>query len=87
MILTAEISFYPLTHDFEARVIAFIRALRGNQNIKIKTGGTSTLICGESDAVFEALRNATNACMSGLDTDVLVIKLLNTDAFDAPEID
>lgn len=86
MIITAEISFYPLTRDFETRVIEFIRALRGNQNIKIKTGGTSTIICGDSDTVFDILRTATNTCMNGPDTDVLVIKLLNTDAFDSPEI-
>jgi len=86
MVITAEISFYPLTQDYETRVIGFIRVLRGNPNLKIRTGGTSTIICGESDHVFETLRQATNACMGGTDTDVLVIKLLNTDAFDSPEI-
>lgn len=86
-ILTVELSFYPLTRDYEQRVIDFIRRLRQHTGVRLQTGGTSTLVCGDHDTVFDLLRDATRAFNEGEDTCIFVAKFLNRDAFDSPHID
>lgn len=85
--ITVELSFYPLTEDYEQRVIDFIRDLRTYTQLDTKVGGTSTIIRGDHLAVFNALRDASERFMTADDTAIFVAKFLNTDAFDAPKID
>ncbi len=85
--LTVELSFYPLTRDYEERVVAFIRRLRQQPGLKMHVGGTSTLICGDHDTLFDLLRDATREFNMDDDTCIFVAKFLNRDAFDSPRID
>lgn len=85
--LTVELSFYPLTRDYEQRVIDFIRRLREHPGMRLHTGGMSTLISGDHDTVFDLLRDATRDFNAGPDTCIFVAKFLNRDAFDTPRID
>lgn len=85
--LTVELSFYPLTHAYEQRVIDFIRRLREHPDVRLHTGGMSTLISGDHDTVFDLLRDATRDFNAGDDTCIFVAKFLNRDAFDTPQID
>lgn len=85
--ITVELSFYPLTKAYEQRVIAFIRHLRKEEELVIRTGGMSTLIHGGHDLVFEALRRCTKTFMEGDETVIFVAKFLNKDAFEDPHID
>lgn len=86
-ILTVELSFYPLTEAYEQRVIDFIRRLRQQPGVQLSTGGTSTLIRGDHDTVFDLLRDATREFNAGDETCIFVAKFLNRDAFDPPHID
>lgn len=85
--LTVELSFYPLTHDYEQRVIDFIRRLREHPGVRLHTGGMSTLVSGDHNTVFDLLRDATLDFNAGDDTCIFVAKFLNRDAFAAPHID
>ncbi|TCO77094.1 hypothetical protein [Chromatocurvus halotolerans] len=85
--LTVELSFYPLTRAYEQRVIDFIRRLREHPELRLQTGGMSTLISGDHDTVFDLLRDATRDFNAGDDTCIFVAKFLNRDAFDTPRID
>ncbi len=87
MTMTAELSLYPLSADYNVRVIEFIRILRQQKGIETRTGGTSTLVRGEAAAVMQAIQTATLATVQSPATYVLVAKYLNTDAFDVPQID
>ncbi len=87
MVITAELSLYPLTEAYEEVVIDFIRALRENSKIQTKTSGSSTLIVGESHNVFEAVQATYSAFMERQKGLILVVKYLNNDVFDDPQID
>jgi uncharacterized protein YqgV (UPF0045/DUF77 family) len=86
-LITVELSFYPLTKDYSDRVVAFVQRLREATDIDLATGGTSTLMRGPHDRVFDLLRDATRDFNRGADTCVFVAKFLNRDAFDAPTLD
>lgn len=87
MILTAELSLYPLSEAYEQLVIDYIRALRENPKLRVKTGAMSTLVNGEAEEVFDVIRAATLTFMEGKTKAILVAKFLNSDAFNDPEID
>lgn len=86
MTITAELSFYPLASNYEEQVIAFIRALRENQEVELHTGGMSTLVRGEYSVVFDLIKDASKVFFEGETTVILTVKYLNTDAFDTPQI-
>ena len=76
MVVTTELSLYPLTKDYEAPIISFIQALKANTEIKVYTHSMSTYVKGESPAVFSSIESA----LSSLDqTASLVIKVINRD--------
>ncbi|MEQ8516453.1 MAG: thiamine-binding protein [Chromatocurvus sp.] len=85
--LTVELSFYPLTREYEQRVIDFIHRLRQDVGVRLQTGGMSTLIHGDHDTVFDLLRDATRDFNAGDDTCIFVAKFLNRDPFESPHID
>lgn len=76
MRIQAEVSFYPLkAPDVTLEIAAFITALR-THDVEIELGALSTLVCGESDAVFDALKQAYHICaQSG--TAAMVVKYVN----------
>jgi uncharacterized protein YqgV (UPF0045/DUF77 family) len=87
MILTAELSLYPLSNDYNDLVIEFIRILRRQDGIETRTGGMSTQVRGEAAAVMQAIQTASIATMRTPNTFVLVAKYLNADAYEVPQID
>jgi uncharacterized protein YqgV (UPF0045/DUF77 family) len=54
MVVSIEISYYPLVEDFNVPVNNFIRQL-DNTNITIETGNMSTCIIGEYSEVMSLL--------------------------------
>lgn len=86
MIITAEISLYALTEDYEPLVIDYILKLREQPGIKVRTTGMSTYIRGEADAVFNAVHKSMLQHMSKGTTSSFVVKYLNADCFDDPQI-
>ena len=86
MTLTAELSFYPLTEAYEQRVIDFVKELRAIPNLQCKIGGMSSMISGSHDDVFNALSSLTRKYFADAETQILVVKFLNRNAFDDPTI-
>ncbi|SER23148.1 YkoF family thiamine/hydroxymethylpyrimidine-binding protein [Neolewinella agarilytica] len=74
---SAELSLYPLTKDYEEPIIAFIKLLQEQPDIKVATNGLSTQLTGEYDAVMKALTLAMKPSMAESTTCSFVIKLLN----------
>lgn len=79
MIITADISMYPLHEDYGTPIIRFVRDLRAHPGIEVITNALSSQVRGEFDAVTGAL----NACMRDhmrRDSEVVfVTRYLNLD--------
>lgn len=59
MLITVEISLYPLDENFKGPINDFIARLRTHKGLEIVTNATSTQIVGEHSAVFNALTKET----------------------------
>jgi uncharacterized protein YqgV (UPF0045/DUF77 family) len=77
LIVTAEISLYPLTTDYEADIIAFIQLLHTQEHIEVFSHSMSTFVRGESAFIFKAINAAFDAIGAQKDTLSLVIKMIN----------
>lgn len=79
MIISAELSLYPLTPDYEPVIVDFIIALRNQPGLRVATNGLSTQLTGEYTAVMAALTCAMEPTLAGAVTCSFVIKLLNVE--------
>ena len=77
--VSAELSLYPLTPDYETPIIAFIHRLRQQAGVNVATNGLSTQLTGEYAAVMKALTVAMEPTLVGEVTCSFVIKLLNVE--------
>lgn len=55
MEMTAEISLYPLTENYEEVVLLFLERLDRHPGIRFRTNGMSTQIFGDSETIFPLL--------------------------------
>jgi uncharacterized protein YqgV (UPF0045/DUF77 family) len=76
MVVTTELSLYPLTKDYEGPIIAFIKKLKESTDIEVYTHSMSTYVKGESQVVFTAVEAALASCDG---TVSLVMKTINRD--------
>lgn len=79
MIITAELSLYPLDSDYAPIVRAYIEALHQFEGLDIRSHTMSTEIFGEYSLVMRAIESATSAVFEQDDAAVLVAKLINRD--------
>lgn len=79
MIVTAEISCYPLTTDYSRVVDEFIRALRSYSNLKVQTGHSSTLAVGEISVLLPALQQCITDSFTKNGKSSFVMKILSGD--------
>ncbi len=79
LIVTTEISLYPLREDVEVPIIVFIHALRAQPGIEVVTNAMSTQVKGPFEAVQRALATCMRDVLAGPDTVVFVTKTLNLD--------
>jgi len=77
MIVSAELSLYPLTKDYEPVIIDFIKTLKSQPGIEVSVNGLSTQLTGEYADVMAALTHAVEPTFAGGVSCSLVIKLLN----------
>lgn len=63
MIVTVEISYYPLEKDYNTPILDFIKGLTENPKIKLEPGKMSSLITGEYKEVMEALTESMHVLM------------------------
>jgi len=62
MIITIEISYYPLSADFNNPISSFLEKLKSD-NIKVEVGLMSTVLVGEYDEVMKILTVAMKELM------------------------
>ncbi|GAB4379255.1 MAG: hypothetical protein Kow0075_09740 [Salibacteraceae bacterium] len=78
MKITIEISMYPLSDDYEQRVLTFIEFIK-NKGLRYKVNPTATHIFGESDAVFNALHEGISRSFQKGQKAAFVLKVLPGD--------
>lgn len=62
MTITVEISYYPLTKDFEDPINTFIEEISKN-NISIEVGRMSTIVNGEYEKIMSVLTESMGELM------------------------
>ncbi len=77
MIITVELSMYPLDADYKPAIRAFIHELRSQNGIETVTNQMSTQIRGEFDDVMPAVTACLKKSMADNDKVVFVTKFLN----------
>lgn len=76
MQLTAELSLYPLSEDYETIVLAFIDQLLSGGGVRTVTNSMSTQVSGDAGAVFAAVEQALRASHERFGKQVLVAKFI-----------
>ncbi len=79
MIITADISMYPLDADFIESITGFIHRLREHPGLEIVTNQLSTQLRGEFAVVTNALNQCMQESMTAERKAVFVVKYLNAD--------
>lgn len=79
MMITAELSLYPLRDGAIPAIKRFIHDLRRCEEIEIVTNQLSTQLRGEFDPVTGAINRCMRRAMESDGTLVLVVKYLNVD--------
>ncbi len=77
MNITVEISYYPLTIEYEQFIIEAINFLKSRPNINVFTHAMSTFIKGDSKEVFTAFSELYDLPNTGVNTNALIIKVIN----------
>lgn len=76
---TLEISKYPLSEDYEPKVLDFIKRLNTYNNITVKTNVTSTHITGLYDDVMTILQKEMKFSFEKYGKAIFVVKVLMGD--------
>ncbi|MFK8020828.1 MAG: hypothetical protein AB8B86_13750 [Pseudomonadales bacterium] len=85
MILSVDISMYPLQDDYKTKIkdfLADINAHASSKGIEIRTSNMSTRVFGEFEAVTALLNEAMLSSMQKYGKIVFVCKYLQGDARD-----
>ncbi len=77
MVITAELSLYPLKTEYEESIILFIKELNRADNVKVMTHAMSTFVKGESKQVFIAIEKAMTETDKLGTPFSLIIKAIN----------
>tara|TARA_B110000211_G_C13957091_1_gene498813 strand:- start:298 stop:546 length:249 start_codon:yes stop_codon:yes gene_type:complete len=76
---TLEISKYPLSEDYEPKVLDFIERLNTYKNITVKTNVTSTHVTGVYDEVMPILQKEIKISYEKYGKAIFVVKVLMGD--------
>ncbi len=77
MIIQAEVSLYPLKQeDLLRKIYEFVRKVE-RPGLRVEPGAMSTLVSGEADLLWEALREAHDATTADGNKYAVVIKIMN----------
>lgn len=79
MIVTAELSLYPLQDNYEAAIIAFIQSLKSNPSLKVYTHAMSTFVKGDVNDVMQSIAEASIVIDKMSTGYSLVTKMINRD--------
>lgn len=76
MLVTVEISMYPLNANFRELVEGFIEKLESYQSLRVNPGSTSTVIIGEYLTVMETITELLSWSHSEHGQSVFVTKFI-----------
>ncbi|MEM6300830.1 MAG: YkoF family thiamine/hydroxymethylpyrimidine-binding protein [Pseudomonadota bacterium] len=76
MIITAELSLYPLQSDYIEVIQAFIQKLNERDGLSVHTNAMSTQILGEAQTVFAAVQELLEQSAQRFGDQVLVCKFI-----------
>jgi uncharacterized protein YqgV (UPF0045/DUF77 family) len=79
MKVTLEISMYPLKDQYGYDVISFIKKLKSQPGIRIRTNSMSTQITGQFEVVWEAVKVAFIQSFRDNGEFATVLKVINTE--------
>ncbi|GHA18271.1 hypothetical protein GCM10008090_29820 [Arenicella chitinivorans] len=80
MMLSVEISMYPLQDEYKPKIKAFLDQLNQANDVDIRTSNMSTRVFGEFEQVTQLLNSAMRHSMQQFGKIVFVCKYLEGDA-------
>ena len=80
MLVSVDISLYPLKESFIPPVDKFIASLKKYKDIEVRVNNMSTQIFGEYDIVMDILKKEINNTFLSEENVVLNIKVVNGDS-------
>lgn len=81
-----DISYYPLTEDYEAPIIQFIQNLKKYPGLKVATNQLTTQVSGEYDVVMTAVQAAMKSSLTKGPKASFVLKVLNVEIEPGKEV-
>lgn len=79
MLVTLEISKYPLDKDYKKPIKDFIKRMNTNPDFTVITSATNTQISGEYNAVMQRVQNEIKTSFKKYGKVVFVMKIFNGD--------
>ena len=79
MIVTVELSLYPLDQEYEKHIIQFIKNLNKHPEITVLTNAMSTYLQGEFDQVMKILTAELSTIYDKIKVSSTVIKVVNAE--------
>jgi uncharacterized protein YqgV (UPF0045/DUF77 family) len=79
VIITVDISMYPLDSDYKPSIKSFIRKLRRFDGLELMTNQLSTQVRGDFDSVTRAINDCMKESMQTETRVVFVARYLNAD--------
>jgi uncharacterized protein YqgV (UPF0045/DUF77 family) len=76
MILTAELTLYPLNDDYLRVITTFIERLNAREGLTVVTNAMSTQLRGDHDAVMSAVSDTLRESAERFGAQALVCKFL-----------
>ncbi|MFH0894890.1 MAG: hypothetical protein V2A54_10690 [Bacteroidota bacterium] len=78
MIITADISYYPLNENFIPPISDFIDRVQAYPEIEVRRNGVSTQLFGEFEDVMKVLKNEIGKSFE-FPHSVFAVKIINAD--------
>lgn len=79
MIVTIELSLYPLNDSFDVHILNFIKRLRTYPELAVYSNPISTYIKGDLSTVMSILAKELETIYSNIETSSTIIKIINRD--------
>lgn len=79
MQVAVDLSYYPLTEDYEPPIKAFIRGLKQHPGLMVATNPLTTQVSGDYDVVMTAIQAEIKQCLENGPVASFVLKVLNVD--------
>lgn len=76
MIVTVEISLYPLQETYGEKIMHFLEKIQSVSGINVQTNSMSTIITGDYDIIMQMLQDEIRPVFHDLKA-VLIIKISN----------